>query len=87
MLADAPRDGVTIPRATLQSVGGQYFVFVRREALVFEVKHVNVAWKDASLAIVTDGVMPGDAVVDLGAFLLKTETAKDSIGAGCCAND
>jgi cobalt-zinc-cadmium efflux system membrane fusion protein len=33
---------------------------------------------------VTRGVAPGEHVVTVGSFLLKTETLKGSIGAGCC---
>jgi cobalt-zinc-cadmium efflux system membrane fusion protein len=34
--------------------------------------------------VLRKGVAPGEAVVTEGSFLLKTETLKDSIGAGCC---
>jgi len=33
---------------------------------------------------VKKGVRVGEEVVTAGSFLLKTETLKESIGAGCC---
>jgi cobalt-zinc-cadmium efflux system membrane fusion protein len=33
---------------------------------------------------ITRGVTPGEDVVTVGSFVLKTETLKGSIGAGCC---
>jgi membrane fusion protein, heavy metal efflux system len=33
---------------------------------------------------VSGRVVPGDDVATVGSFLLKTETLKGSIGAGCC---
>jgi membrane fusion protein, heavy metal efflux system len=33
---------------------------------------------------VVSGLSPGAEVVTAGAFLLKTEIMKESIGAGCC---
>jgi cobalt-zinc-cadmium efflux system membrane fusion protein len=33
---------------------------------------------------ITEGLRAGESVVTDGSFLLKTETLKESIGAGCC---
>lgn len=87
VLGKTPPEGVTVPRSAIQTVDRQLFVFVRVEPLVFEVRHVVVTSKDGDAAVVTSGLVAGDAVVTTGSFLLKTETLKDSIGAGCCAND
>ena len=38
----------------------------------------------ADILEVTWGLKPGQEVVTAGAFLLKTEIMKGSIGAGCC---
>jgi cobalt-zinc-cadmium efflux system membrane fusion protein len=32
-------------------------------------------------------VRPGEPIVTTGAFLLKTELMKESLGAGCCDDD
>lgn len=87
VLGDAPAEGVTVPRASIQTVDRQRFVFVRKSELVFEVRHVTVASREGASALLTSGVQAGEEVVTTGSFLLKTETLKDSIGAGCCADD
>jgi cobalt-zinc-cadmium efflux system membrane fusion protein len=35
---------------------------------------------------IVEGVKAGEAVATRGSFLLKTETLKGAIGAGCCAD-
>jgi cobalt-zinc-cadmium efflux system membrane fusion protein len=35
------------------------------------------------VAVAAD-IRPGERIVTTGSFLLKTETLKESIGAGCC---
>ncbi|NUP11848.1 MAG: efflux RND transporter periplasmic adaptor subunit [Polyangiaceae bacterium] len=87
ILGDTPPTGVTIPRSAIQTVDRTRFVFVKKEPLVYEVRHVTVPSKDGAAALVTDGLEPGEEVVTTGSFLLKTETLKDSIGAGCCGDD
>jgi cobalt-zinc-cadmium efflux system membrane fusion protein len=87
VLGDAPAEGVTVPRAAVQTVDRQRFVFIRKSPLLFEVRHVTVATREGATVLLADGVDPGEEVVTTGAFLLKTETLKDSIGAGCCADD
>lgn len=87
VFGETPADGVTIPRAAIQTVDRQRFVFVRKDALLFEVRHVTVPSKEGESALVTEGLKPGEEVVTIGSFLLKTETLKDSIGAGCCAEE
>ncbi len=42
------------------------------------------AARQGGTVVVRGGVLPGETVVTEGSFLLKTETLKDSIGAGCC---
>jgi cobalt-zinc-cadmium efflux system membrane fusion protein len=45
---------------------------------------VRVIPSDGELLAVTEGLRLGESVVTDGSFLLKTETLKGSIGAGCC---
>jgi cobalt-zinc-cadmium efflux system membrane fusion protein len=51
---------------------------------LFEARRVQPGWAEADLIEVRGRVAPGDEVVTVGSFLLKTETLKESIGAGCC---
>ncbi|MBL8742346.1 MAG: efflux RND transporter periplasmic adaptor subunit, partial [Myxococcales bacterium] len=84
VIGKTPEGGVLIPRAAIQTVDRTRFVFVRKTPLIYQVRHVTVPSKDGASALVTAGLEPGDEVVTVGSFLLKTETLKDSIGAGCC---
>lgn len=84
--AVAPKS-VTVPADAVQTVGTQRFVFVRKEPLVFAVRHIEVLPRQGERFVVKTGLADGDEVVTTGAFLLKTETLKDSIGAGCCEVD
>jgi membrane fusion protein, heavy metal efflux system len=59
-------------------------VFVRREAAVFEPVAVQAGEREGELVEIVSGLERGDEVVTTGAFLLKTEIMKESIGAGCC---
>lgn len=75
---------LVVPRSALQRVEGSWLVFVRREPGLY--KPVPVAKGPASSGFVA---VEGDlnlesTVVTEGAFFLKTELVKESIGSGCC---
>ncbi len=86
VLARAPAGAVTVPSASVQT-SGVPFVFVRDGELTFAVRHVTVAQRRGAEAVISEGLKSGEEVVTTGSFLLKTETSKDSIGAGCCSVD
>jgi len=86
VLGKAPVDAVTVPSAAVQTAGIP-FVFVRESELSFAVRHVTVAQRRGAESVLSEGLKSGEEVVTTGAFLLKTETSKDSIGAGCCTVD
>lgn len=74
---------LALPRAALQHAEGHALVFVRTGKGLYEPKAVAFrAAPDGQIAILS-GIAPGAEVVTVGAFLLKTEILKDSIGAGC----
>lgn len=75
---------VVVPRAAVQRAKTAHLVFVRLGDDVFEARRVQLGPGDAEMVEVTGRVAPGDDVATEGSFLLKTETLKDSIGAGCC---
>lgn len=87
ILGAAPAGAVTVPAEAVQLVGSTRLVFVRAEELVFAVRHVELGQRRGARTVITAGLAPGDEVATTGAFLLKTETLKDSIGAGCCEVD
>ncbi|MBM4395446.1 MAG: efflux RND transporter periplasmic adaptor subunit [Deltaproteobacteria bacterium] len=78
---------VLVPRAAVQHAKGARLVFVRTSDHVFEARRVQTEPAGGDMLAVRGRVKPGDPVVVDGSFLLKTETLKDSIGAGCCGAD
>jgi len=75
---------VVVPRAAVQRAKDAQLVFVRTAEDVFEARRVDLGPGDARVVEVSGRVAPGDEVATDGSFLLKTETLKGSIGAGCC---
>lgn len=87
VLVGSERSALTVPREALQLTKGVHLVFVQKGPDAFETRRVTVGESSAKLSELLSGVGPGEDVVTTGAFLLKTETLKDSIGAGCCAGE
>jgi membrane fusion protein, heavy metal efflux system len=83
------RSAVMIPRAAVQNARGVNLVFIKLAVDVYEARYVSLFPDDGSgdLIGVSKGVKSGEDVVTDGSFLLKTETLKESIGAGCCADE
>jgi cobalt-zinc-cadmium efflux system membrane fusion protein len=75
---------VLVPRAALQQAKGVNLVFVRLAEDEYETRRVRVASAGGDLVAVSGGLKAGEAVVTTGSFLLRTETMKEGIGAGCC---
>ena len=75
---------VEVPRSALQRAHGAEIVFVRLSDTLYETRRVDTGASADGWVEITRGVAPGEDVVTTGSFLLKTETLKGSIGAGCC---
>lgn len=73
-----------IPLVSLLQYGGHPIAFVRRAADLYEVRPLVTGARRAEMIEVRAGVTAGEEVVTDGAFLLKTQISKGSIGAGCC---
>lgn len=82
-----PHATVLVPRSAVQRVRSVSLVFVRVAEDGFEARRVTVSPGRGELLSVAGRLQPGDEVVTEGSFMLKTETLKDSIGAGCCEVD
>lgn len=82
-----PREAVLVPQSAVQRAEGRMLVFVVKEKGVYEPVSVELGSRSGETIEVTSGLAAGDEVVTTGSFLLKTETLKDSIGAGCCDDD
>jgi cobalt-zinc-cadmium efflux system membrane fusion protein len=78
------RDAVLVPHEAVQYAEGQPVVFVRSTDAVYLPVSVTLGARTDGRIEILHGLEPGASVVTTGAFLLKTEILKDSIGAGCC---
>lgn len=87
--AGGSHPSAAVPRAAIQRAKSVKLAFVRLGANEFEARRVQLASRHGSgeLVEIASGVEVGEEVVVAGSFLLKTETLKDSIGAGCCEVD
>ncbi|MCP4497947.1 MAG: efflux RND transporter periplasmic adaptor subunit, partial [Phycisphaeraceae bacterium] len=79
-----PEGAATVPMDAVQRVGDESVVFVRTAEGLYEPRIVRLGRSDGRRVQVAGEVRAGDAVVTTGAFLLRTELSRDSIGAGCC---
>src|SRR5678815_3962257 len=71
-----PADALVIPEAAVQRDRDRTFVFVQKEAGVFEARTIRVGNKNETVAEVLEGVKEGETVVREGAFILKSELLK-----------
>lgn len=85
--AGASRSSVALPRAAIQRAGDVHLAFVRITNDEYETRRVKLGIADAEAIEILAGVRAGEEVVTTGSFLLKTETLKSSIGAGCCEGE
>ena len=87
--AGGSRSSAAVPRGAIQRAKSVKLAFVRLGPQEFEARRVQVASNHGSgdLVEIASGVEVGEEIVVAGSFLLKTETLKDSIGAGCCEVD
>lgn len=76
---------VMVPSPAVQRAKGVAIVFVRLAPDQYEARRVKLGrLTQGELVEVVEGVKPGEIVATQGSFLLKTETLKGAIGAGCC---
>lgn len=82
----AASPGAAVPQGALQQVESVKLVFVRLAPDEYEARRVEVGASqgNSNMVEVVSGISVGEEVVVAGSFFLKTETLKDSIGAGCC---
>lgn len=78
------RASVMVPRTAVQRAQDVQLVFVSKGDGQYQARRVRLGLEEGELVEITQGVATGEDVVTTGSFLLKTETLKDAIGAGCC---
>lgn len=83
------RPSSAVPRGAIQRAKSVKLAFVRVGPDEFEARRVQVTSNhgNGDLVEIASGVEVGEEIVVAGSFFLKTETLKDSIGAGCCEVD
>lgn len=79
----APRGAVLVPERSVQRAQGHALVFVRTAPGQYDPVNVDVGGRSGDAIEIVKGLAAGAEVVTTGAFMLKTEILKDSIGAGC----
>ena len=76
-----------VPKSAVQWEGCCNVAFVRQSDTVFLPRKLRLGADLGDHYAVLSGLAEGDVVVTDGSFLLKTEIRRESIGAGCCAEE
>jgi cobalt-zinc-cadmium efflux system membrane fusion protein len=72
-----------VPSDALQSIDGAFFVFVRLEDDLFELRRVDAGTPHGGTVPVRSGISPSDEVVTSQGFALKSEVLRARLGASC----
>lgn len=75
---------VMVAQAAVQRAKGIALVFVKLAPDQYEARRVKLGLTQGDMVEIVEGVKHGETVATRGSFLLKTETLKGAIGAGCC---
>ncbi len=78
----ATRDAVFVPENALQNINGMPVVFVTADGTTFQARTVDVGTRSMGKAEIVDGLKPGDRIVVNGAFMVKSEMLKGTMGDG-----
>jgi len=74
-------DAITIPKAAVQQDHGESIVFVRVNEQEFGRRVIHIAEQNDKHVHVLDGLTEGEEVVVVGAYMLKSELARQQEGA------
>jgi len=83
ILEGTEEQALAVPADALQSIDGHSFVFVRREADLFELRRVQAGEKAGDIIPILAGLSPAEEVVSEQGFALKSEVLKARLGASC----
>ena len=69
-----------VPGSALQDIEGKPVVFVQRDATHFEKREVTLGERGEQETQILTGVRPGEKVVTVGSFYLKSASMREQIG-------
>jgi cobalt-zinc-cadmium efflux system membrane fusion protein len=69
-----------VPGAALQDIEGKPVVFVQRDATHFEKREVTLGERGEQEMQIVSGIRPGEKVVTVGSFYLKSASMREQIG-------
>jgi len=72
-------EGLFVPDASVQSVGGRSTVFVEEGPGIYRATEVRLGHEIGTMHEVLDGLTAGARVVTTGSFILKSELLKGEI--------
>lgn len=75
-----PRQGLFVPAAAVQRDGDESIVFVPISDHEFQLRKLETGVSTSEWVEVKHGIVAGEKVVTTGAFLLKSEARRDSMG-------
>ncbi len=76
------RDAVFVPENALQNINGMNVVFVTTDGSTFEARTVTLGTRSQGRVEAVEGLRPGDRIVVKGAFMVKSEMLKGTMGDG-----
>jgi cobalt-zinc-cadmium efflux system membrane fusion protein len=71
-----------VPEDALQDINGMQVVFTTADGTTFKAKTVNVGTRSQGKVQIVDGLGPQDHIVVKGAFMVKSEMLKGTMGEG-----
>jgi cobalt-zinc-cadmium efflux system membrane fusion protein len=84
-----PKQSVTVPTDSIQTIDGNHFVSVQEEADLYAATRVDISSARAkagtgpALTAITSGLSQSDSIVSSGSYILRSEFLKSKLGAGC----
>ena len=76
------RDAVFVPEDALQNINGMNVVFVATDGSTFQARTVTLGARSEGKVEAMEGLRPGDRIVVKGAFMVKSEMLKGTMGDG-----
>ncbi len=78
----ATRDAFFVPESALQDINGMEVVFVTHDGESFKAQTVEAGTRSRDKAEIVTGLVPGTHVVTQGAYMVKSEMLKNTMGGG-----